>query len=127
VPTCLFNVGEDTALWRDWLPGPLLCVNTFSDDATPDEVAHRVNRSSRFGGKAFVFCDDAEKEEIYAARVDVGTVFLGGRTTAARFLETPLDLFQVAQQPRKISGDGAVIGGVECIEQYLRRKTIVKC
>lgn len=137
-PTCLCNVAEGTELWREWLPGPLLCVNTFRQSDTGAELAARINSTSRFGGKAFVYCADRQDDssssssfssstfrEELVSHLDVGSVFVNKEVAKGKnSIATPLDDFEHAQQPRKISGDGAILGGVECIEQYLRRKTI---
>ena len=129
-PTCVMDVDPESDLWRNPLPGPLLCVATFGDDV---EEAHYLARS-RFGGVNYVFTSSLDdhhhqkgstRSHELIRGLDSGTVLVNPSTENLTTRGNQNN-HNLAFSRRKISGDKIVYGGGQAIlEQFCRRKTVV--
>jgi len=71
-PTIFNNVPQDSALWREEIFGPVLCVRTFSGDAQALALANE----SEFGLVATVVTGDLGRAKQLARDLQVGLVWI---------------------------------------------------
>ncbi|RJF79212.1 aldehyde dehydrogenase family protein [Azospirillum cavernae] len=71
-PTILTGAPLDSALWREEIFGPVLCVQPFADE----EEAVRLANDSDFGLVATVVTGDDARAERVAAALEVGVVWI---------------------------------------------------
>ena len=71
-PTIFVNVPTDSALWREEVFGPVLCVRTF---ATEDEAVALANDSD-FGLAAGIITRDGARAERVAQALDAGHIWI---------------------------------------------------
>lgn len=71
-PTVFVDVPKGSALWREEIFGPVLCVNTFD---TEEEAIFEAN-DTEFGLAAAVMSQDLERCDRVAAALDAGIVWI---------------------------------------------------
>jgi acyl-CoA reductase-like NAD-dependent aldehyde dehydrogenase len=139
-PTCLVNVDTQSPLWRDFTPGPLLCVSTFKrwEDAvtvTADTSSERESAlgsklaksmKSRFGGTCLAF--SASKSEVecmreWQKREKILSSLILNPVDSAGNAFTRVDC-RIPSQRNKISGNAIVGGEAAIVEQYCQRRIV---
>jgi len=109
-PTILTDVGDDDAVVREEVFGPVLSVMEWSDR---EEVLRRAN-DTEYGLAAGVFTDDVETAHETAAEIEAGTVWVN----------TYNDLFEPAPHGGvKASGIGRELSE-EALDDYRETKTV---
>ena len=71
-PTIFADVPPDSAIWREEIFGPVLCVRTFADEAEAIALAN----DSDYGLVASVVTGDAERASRVSAALDVGMIWV---------------------------------------------------
>jgi aldehyde dehydrogenase (NAD+) len=97
-PTMVVNVPEDSRLMRDEIFGPVVCVNTFTDEA---EVMRRAN-DSEFGLYASVFTKDISRALRIAKQLEAGSVGVNC-TSPMLALDMPFGGFKQSGDGRELS------------------------
>ena len=109
-PTIFDNVGDDMAIARDEIFGPVVSVLPFRG---VDEVVERANRTN-YGLAAAVWTQDIDKAHLYAKKVKAGTVWVNCYHVVDT--TTPFGGF-------KMSGNGRE-NGEAALEHYTELKTV---
>jgi len=113
-PTLMTDVDEGSALWREEIFGPVLCVARFGDGDEAGAVA-RAN-DSPYGLGHGVLTADSERAARVANALDAGVVW--ANCNQAVWPDTPFG-------GAKKSGFGWELGAAG-FEEYLQKKTIVE-
>lgn len=82
-PTIFVDIPSSAEIWREEIFGPVLCIQTFSDEA---QALYEAN-SSRFGLAAAVMSSDLERCERVAAELEAGIVWIN--CSQPTFAEAP--------------------------------------
>ncbi len=110
-PTVLVDVPEGAECAREEIFGPVVTVETFSDE---DEAIRRAN-DVPFGLSASVWTDDARRSHDVAARLDAGTVWVNAHLVLAN--EVPWGGFKGSGYGRDLS--------IYALDDYSRTKHIM--
>jgi aminobutyraldehyde dehydrogenase len=110
-PTVLVDVAPQAACTVDEIFGPVVTVETFSDE---DEAVERAN-STRLGLSASVWTNDARRSHRVAARLDAGTVWVNSHLVLAN--EVPWGGFKGSGYGRDLS--------IYALDDYSRTKHVM--
>jgi len=84
-PTLVVGAGQEMAIMRDEIFGPVMPVMAVSSDDEATELANDIDR----GLLAYVFTGDADRGRTLASRISAGTVMVNDVLTAFGCPETP--------------------------------------
>ncbi|MGY1682759.1 aldehyde dehydrogenase family protein [Geodermatophilus sp. SYSU D01176] len=110
-PTVLVDVPARAACTVEEIFGPVVTVETFSDE---DEAVERAN-SVRLGLSASVWTNDARRSHAVAARLDAGTVWVNSHLVLAN--EVPWGGFKGSGYGRDLS--------IYALDDYSRTKHVM--
>ncbi|WP_033375972.1 aminobutyraldehyde dehydrogenase [Actinopolyspora halophila] len=110
-PTVLVDVPADAEITREEVFGPVVTVETFTDE---DEAIRRAN-AVPYGLAASVWTDDARRSHTLAARLDAGTVWVNSHLVLAS--ELPWGGFKGSGYGRDLS--------LYALDDYSRTKHIM--
>jgi aminobutyraldehyde dehydrogenase len=110
-PTVLVGVQDGAEIAREEVFGPVVTVETFSDE---DEAVHRAN-AVPFGLSASVWTENARRSHSVAARLDFGTVWVNSHLVLAN--EVPWGGFKGSGYGRDLS--------IYALDDYSRTKHIM--
>ena len=110
-PTVLVDVTPRAACTVDEIFGPVVTVETFTDE---DEAVERAN-STRLGLSASVWTNDARRSHRVAARLDAGTVWVNSHLVLAN--EVPWGGFKGSGYGRDLS--------IYALDDYSRTKHVM--
>jgi len=111
-PTIFTDMSEESAIWREEIFGPVVCVRAFEDEA---EAIASANRS-RFGLAAAVMSADLARAERVARKLRAGIVWIN--CSQPTFVEAPWGGY-------KQSGIGRELGEWG-LNNYLETKQITR-
>lgn len=97
-PTMLVNVPEDSKMMTDEIFGPVLCVNTFTDE---EDVMKRAN-DTEFGLYASVYTKDISRALRIAKQLEAGSVGVNC-TSPTLALDMPFGGFKQSGDGRELS------------------------
>ncbi|MGW6402559.1 aminobutyraldehyde dehydrogenase [Streptomyces sp. NPDC055134] len=110
-PTVLVDVAEDAEITREEVFGPVVTVETFTDE---DEAIRRANDVDA-GLAASVWTENARRSHAVAARLDAGTVWVNSHLVLAN--EVPWGGFKGSGYGRDLS--------VYALDDYSRTKHVM--
>ena len=110
-PTVLVDVPDGAEVAREEIFGPVVTVETFTDE---DEAIRRAN-SVPYGLSASVFTNDARRSHAVAARLDAGTVWVNAHLVLAN--EMPWGGFKGSGYGRDLS--------IYALDDYSRTKHVM--
>ncbi|GAA2787132.1 aminobutyraldehyde dehydrogenase [Saccharopolyspora taberi] len=110
-PTVLVDVAEGAEILREEVFGPVVTVETFSDE---DEAVRRAN-AGPYGLSASVWTEDARRSHDVSARLDAGTVWVNSHLVLAN--DVPWGGFKGSGYGRDLS--------IYALDDYSRTKHVM--